>query len=422
MGTAASALLYCSAGAAQEGAARGGAGDDMGEDIVVTALKRETSLQDTPVAISAVGETALLRQGASSATDLIRQIPGLNMNETNPAQRRITIRGVQSAGESTVGLYLGETPVSGPNSATSDPSSITPDLNLFDVARVEVLRGPQGTLYGAGSMSGTFKMVFNRPDTDEYQGAFDGSMSSIRGGGTSYATRGMVNIPLVPDLLGFRAVGYFDHRAGYVDNVVLHQKNVNSARSYGGRFMLSLTPAEGISIGAVAILQEQESHDSSVWTPSAGEFNSDAEEVTPFPNSFRMYNLNGDFDLGFATLSLSGSRYTWHGTKFIDGTRTARRTAAAGTYCARYFGISGTCSPAQRDRRARAGQLRDAAALRLPANGCRFVGLGRKAVVERRRLDRLDGRHLSRIAQRQRGQLHGRSRPGDGHHQIPDRV
>ena len=98
LGTAASALLYCSAGAAQEGAARGGAGEDMGEDIVVTALKRETSLQDTPVAISAVGETALLRQGASSATDLIRQIPGLNMNETNPAQRRITIRGVQSEG------------------------------------------------------------------------------------------------------------------------------------------------------------------------------------------------------------------------------------------------------------------------------------------------------------------------------------
>ncbi|MPT49271.1 MAG: TonB-dependent receptor [Sphingobium sp.] len=322
--------------------------DSTGHEIIVTALKRETRLQDTPLSISAVGGETLLKQGASSATDMIRQVPGLNMTETNTSQRRISIRGVQSAGESTVGLYLGETPVSGPNSATSDPSSITPDLNLFDVARVEVLRGPQGTLYGSGSMSGTFKLIFNEPNSNEYAGAFDGSISDIKGGGMNYSTRGMVNIPLVEDVLGFRAVGFYDRRAGFVDNVVLNQKDVNSARSYGGRFMLQLTPATGVKINATAILQEQESHDSPMWFPAVGKYKTDAEHKQPFPNSFRLYSLNGEADLGFATLTASGSRYTWDGTKYIDGTRSARAAGDRYAYCSRYFNVTGACTDAQK--------------------------------------------------------------------------
>ena len=113
------------------------------DEIVVTALRRETNLQDTALSITALSGATLEKMGASTLQDLVASVPGLNLTEGNTGQRRISVRGVQSAGESTVGLYLGETPITGPNSATSDPSSMTPDLNMFDVSRVEVLRGPR---------------------------------------------------------------------------------------------------------------------------------------------------------------------------------------------------------------------------------------------------------------------------------------
>ena len=322
--------------------------EDAGGEIVVTALKRETRLQDTPIAISAVSGENLQNQGISTAMDMVRQVPGLNMTEGNTGQRRITIRGVQSAGESTVGLYLGETPVAGPNSATSDPSSITPDLNMFDVERIEVLRGPQGTLYGSGSMSGTLKFIFNRPSTTEYEGAFDGSMSDIKGGGLGYSTRGMVNAPLIDDVIGFRAVGYYEKRAGFVDNVALGQTDINAATSYGGRFMLRLTPLDRLSVDTVMMLQEQKAEDGSAWYPAAGDYRTNSAHKTPFPNSFRLYNLKADYDLGFATATVSSSHYTWDATKYIDGTRSALNASNRGLYCSRYFGIAGTCSTAQR--------------------------------------------------------------------------
>jgi len=317
-------------------------------DIVVTALKRETRLQETPLAISAVTGDALQNQGSSSVADMVRQVPGLNITEGNTGQRRITIRGVQSAGESTVGLYLGDTPITGPNSATSDPSSITPDLNMFDVQRIEVLRGPQGTLYGSGSMSGTLKFVFNEPSTTEYSGAFDGSIADVKDGGTSFSTRGMVNAPLVDGLIGLRVVGYYEKRAGYIDNVVLKQTDINEARSYGARIMLRVTPTDNLTISGMATLQEQNADDSSYWYPQYGDYKVDNAHKIPFPNSFRLYNAKAEYDFGFATATATSSHYTWDATKYIDGTRSALNASNRGTYCSRYFGITGTCTTAQR--------------------------------------------------------------------------
>lgn len=341
-------VLFSATGAVAQEASSSDQRSNAGNEIVVTALKRETRLQDTPLAISAVTGAALQNQGASSVADMVRQVPGLNITEGNTGQRRITIRGVQSAGESTVGLYLGETPITGPNSATSDPSSITPDLNMFDIARIEVLRGPQGTLYGSGSMSGTVKFVFNEPSTTDYAGAFDGMLADIKNGGMSYSARGMVNTPLVENLIGLRVVGYYEKRGGYVDNVTLGQKDVNSAKSYGTRIMLRMTPTERLTLDGMATLQEQNADDASYWYPASGRYATDSAHKTPFPNSFRLYNAKANYDMGFATATVSSSHYTWNATKYIDGTRGAINAANRGTYCARYFGITGTCSTAQR--------------------------------------------------------------------------
>ena len=348
--------FYAEAASAQvDTAAQNGAPAAMTEaraeepgEIVVTALKRETRLQETPLAISAVTGEALQNSGASTVQDMVRAVPGLNITEGNTGQRRITIRGVQSAGEATVGLYLGETPITGPNSATSDPSSITPDLNMFDVDRVEVLRGPQGTLYGSGSMSGTLKFIFKEADPNRTAGAFDGTLSHIHTGGTGYSARAMVNVPLVDGLLGLRVVGYDERRAGYVDNPRLNQTNINHARSYGFRAMLRLEPADRLSISGLVTIQRQVAADTNYWYAASGAYNTDQYHKQPFPNTFHLYNVKADYDLDFAVATVTSSHYTWDAIKYIEGTRGAINAADRGTYCSRFFNITGTCSAAQR--------------------------------------------------------------------------
>lgn len=321
---------------------------ELGE-VIITALKRETNLQDTPLSISAIGGEQLQKMGASAMTDMVRSVPGLNLTEGNTGQRRVTIRGVQSAGESTAGLYLGETPITGPNSATSDPSSITPDLNMFDVQRVEVLRGPQGTLYGSGSMSGTLRIIFNEADPTHYEGAVDGTLSSIKSGGDNYAVRGMINVPLIEDKLAARLVLYDETRAGYVDNPRLNEKDVNEARSYGGRLLMTFKPIDALTIKGSVNLQEQRARDSNYWYPAVGKYQGDNYHKLPFPNSFRLFNVSADWDLGFATLTGTSSMYDWKAVKTIDGTRGALSVITPATHCARYLGITGACSEAQKN-------------------------------------------------------------------------
>jgi outer membrane receptor protein involved in Fe transport len=345
---AASAILLSATGARAQSAG-GGSSEEAGSiaEVVVTALRRETNLQDTPLSVTSLSGESLEKMGASTIQDLVSSVPGLNLTEGNTGQRRISVRGVQSAGESTVGLYLGETPITGPNSATSDPSSITPDLNMFDVSRVEVLRGPQGTLFGSGSMSGTFRVVFNQAETDHYEGAIDLTGSSVKGGSEGYAARAMINAPLVENLLGARLVVYDEQRPGYVDNVRLRQTDINEARAYGGRLMLTFTPLETLKITGLATVQKQVADDTNGWLPGVGLYKNDNYHKQPFPNKFRLFNVAAEWDLGPVTLNAASSYYDWNAIKYIEGSLAALSARAAGSFCARYNGITGTCNPTQ---------------------------------------------------------------------------
>ena len=164
------ALLLPSVALAQETAS--GQPENAGE-IVVTALKRDTRLQDTPIAISAVAGDSLQRGGTTSFADLTRNSPSLRVVDGGPGNRRVILRGVTAAGEPTVGVYYDESPVSGSVGTTSDAAGATPDFRLFDVQRAEVLRGPQGTLYGSGSMGGTVRIIYVRGDN--YDGRLSGN-------------------------------------------------------------------------------------------------------------------------------------------------------------------------------------------------------------------------------------------------------
>lgn len=146
--------------------------------ITVTANKREQSLQDVAVSIAVIGDQELSETGKDSFADYINTVPSLSVASGGPGLSTLAIRGVTTGGvrndepqnKETVGVYIDETPVS--------VNGFNPDLGLFDIARIEVLRGPQGTLYGAGSMGGTIRIITNRPDFIDFQGLAEGTLST----------------------------------------------------------------------------------------------------------------------------------------------------------------------------------------------------------------------------------------------------
>jgi len=261
------ALLLPSVAVAQEAAS--GQAENAGE-IVVTALKRDTRLQDTPIAISAVGGDNLQRGGTTSFADLTRNAPSLRVVDGGPGNRRVILRGVTAAGEPTVGVYYDESPVSGSVGTTSDAAGSTPDFRLFDVQRAEVLRGPQGTLYGSGSMGGTVRVIYEKPKADQIEGAAGMTLSAVQGGAPGASVDAMINLPIVNDVLALRVVGNYNQFAGYVDNSYYGTKNINQGNSYGGRALLRFTPTSELTVD-LAAYYEKVATDSPRWIAETGQ-------------------------------------------------------------------------------------------------------------------------------------------------------
>jgi len=216
-----------------------GSSTDMAE-VVVTALKRNTKLQDTPLAISAVTGDSLEKAGNTDFTQLTRTAPSLRIVDSGPGQRRVLIRGIQASGEPTVGVYYDESPVAGSVGTTSDAASSTPDFRLFDVERAEVLRGPQGTLFGAGSMGGTIRVIFKKPNMNRFEAATRADGQVVEHGGAGGSVDAMVNLPVIDGKLAARLVGFYQKYAGYVDNNRLGLTNINDGFSTGGRGLVRI--------------------------------------------------------------------------------------------------------------------------------------------------------------------------------------
>ncbi len=333
-------------------ASGGGSSGQLG-DIIVTATKRATTVQNTPIAITALTDTALRNTGATSIADIVRQVPGFNLIESDSGRTRISIRGIQTAGESTVGLYYGETALTGPAGTTSDPAGATPNLNLFDVERVEVLRGPQGTLYGSGSMGGTLRVLFKQPNLSDYEGATEFQVESTKSGGLGYFAKGAVNVPLVNDKLAARVVLYRQQTAGYVDNIVLNDKNQNRAVLEGGRFLVEFKPTDNLQFNAMALLQTQDIGGSSQWKAVAGPYLAATQISQPWHDKLQLYNLSSKWDIGFATLTLNNSYYKWNVQSVNDNTDTYAASAATNRYCPLYISTTtstttSSCNAAQK--------------------------------------------------------------------------
>jgi iron complex outermembrane recepter protein len=191
---------------------------DQLQEIVVTAQKRESTVQETPISVTAVTGEDLEERGITSLRDLVST--GVSMNTSGPGQVEFEMRGISSAGGSspTVGFYLGDVPLTAPNNVSWGKSVIDPDL--YDLNRVEVLRGPQGTLYGAGSMGGTIKVVLNQPDPSVTDASVKTTFSGTDGGGFNHTENVMANLPL-GSLAALRVVGTESYTSGWIDRVVL---------------------------------------------------------------------------------------------------------------------------------------------------------------------------------------------------------
>ncbi|WP_375187688.1 TonB-dependent receptor [Sphingobium yanoikuyae] len=315
---------------------------DQGE-IVVTALKRNTRVQDTPIAITAVTGASLEAAGTSSFTELTRDTPSLRIVDGGPGNRRVILRGVTAAGEPTVGVYYDEAPVSGSVGTTSDAAGATPDFRIFDVERAEVLRGPQGTLYGSGSMGGTLRIIFNKPKTDKIEAAFASTMSAVEGGSMGASFDGMLNVPLIEDKLAIRIVGNATQVAGYVDNSYYGYKNINDPYTYGGRIMLRFTPTEALTLDLSANY-EKAAGESPRWYAETGKrWTTDARSESGNYDTNRIYNATLNYDFGPVVLTAI-TTYTDRDRIVVgdvSDTFNGRDTAAR---CQTYRGNGAACS------------------------------------------------------------------------------
>ena len=227
------------------------------ETVIVTANKRSERLQDVTMAVSAISGSDLERQSAQGFADYASQVPGLNIVSQGAGQTQLTLRGITSGANTpnaTVGTYIDDVPY-GSSTIYSVGSVLTPDIDPDDLERIEVLRGPQGTLYGANTLGGLIKFVTVKPDATAVAGRVSLGSSSVADGGDGFSAHAMLNLPLARDTLALRVNAYHRHDPGYIDNVATGKKDVNDAKVRGGRAQLLWTPSDAFSLRLSALAQ-----------------------------------------------------------------------------------------------------------------------------------------------------------------------
>src|SRR5271154_6738892 len=303
------------------------------QEILVTATKRDTTLLETPISMTVIGPEILNTAHVDAVADFERLVPGLTAIISGPGQQRYALRGLQSAGGPEVALYYDDIPISGLPGGSLDTGNDQPDIKLWDTDRIEVLRGPQGTLYGNGSMGGAIRIISNPPVLNQLQAAIQASVSATDGGGPSSGVSAMVNLPIVKDRLAIRLAGYDRNEGGWIDdpheaNIALPQidgKDLNWEHTYGGRASLSLQATPRWNITGIAYFQNLDTGDAFNLYPSfasrSNPYVSKAYVRTPWRDQSQMYNLISTYDLGWAGVVATGSYQRRGVQQSLDTTR-----------------------------------------------------------------------------------------------------
>ncbi|HEY0505155.1 MAG TPA: TonB-dependent receptor, partial [Lysobacter sp.] len=278
--------------------------EEVGE-VIVTATRRAERLQDVPASIQAIGGEELQRTGAVDFADYGRTVAGVSFIDSGPGRAQIFIRGVSTGGdastgkEATVGVYIDETPVS--------EGSSQPDLKLYDIDRIEVLRGPQGTLYGSGSLGGTLRVITRQPEFSGVSGYVQGLLSGTEEGGANQSANGWINVPL-SDTLALRAVAYAVHNDGFLDDAYgTPRKDINDEDTYGGRVAVRAKPSDALDVVLTGIYQRTTAGAYYRVTDTYPDLVILQSAPEPFRDRYGVVNLKVDYDFGVATLTSSTS-------------------------------------------------------------------------------------------------------------------
>jgi outer membrane receptor protein involved in Fe transport len=312
-------------------------------EIIVTAEKFQSTVQATPISISAMSGDQMMAAGINSIQDLALTVPGLSTRYAGPGLTEYEARGIASNGGAapTVGFYLDEIPLSPP--ALSQSGKVVIDPNLYDTNRVEVLRGPQGTLYGSSSMGGTVRVITNQPKLNTFEGAAMGMVSDTEGGGWNYSANAMFNFPL-GDKLALRVVATESDRSGWIDRtvispfpvtlgyrqfgspppnyvpadvalltapVVANHSNVNDARLTGIRGALLWQPTDALSFTVFGMSQHfrMGGYDLLDSPPNTLQHFEAFDFAEGVHDDISIYALTIHWDLGFADLTSATSYF-----------------------------------------------------------------------------------------------------------------
>jgi outer membrane receptor protein involved in Fe transport len=301
------------------------------EEIVVTAQKRYETLQNVPLAVSALSDATLREIGATEFSDYARLVPGLTAIDLGVGQKKYILRGLNSESAprlaAIVQQYVDEFPLT--------LGTLQSDIRLYDVERVEVLRGPQGTLYGSGSMGGTIRTITRKPNLEKFDGRVEVTGSETHNGGGNLLGNAVVNIPLVPGKLAVRALVFDEERPGFIDNIYTGKKGVNDNAAIGGRVSLLWQATEALALDMTIMRQsvragaQNEEMPGFVpppkpryfppvvpWfpanTPSVGDLQVAKATDEKQRDVNTITNLLATYDLGWASLTSSSTAYLQH--------------------------------------------------------------------------------------------------------------
>lgn len=318
------------------------------EEVIVTAQKREQSIQDVPISLSAVSQEAIEIRGMEGFRDWAEYVPGITMFQSQDANRRTgptaTIRGVTHASQGY--LYEG-TSTATTSFAIGEVPFFSGDPGLYDMNRIEVLRGPQGTLYGISSMGGTVRFIPNYADPSSFSSRVRTMYGSIADGGAQYHVEGMINIPLIQDKLAVRVAGQYRHNDGWIDQYLVGLDDTdpiivdrggaadvrnsdvdntvvdaNSNTTQGGRVLVTFSPTDRVEINGLAVWQESDAS-TQQWTDvndSRGPGYITRYTLQPAKDDFSVLSLEGSVDLGFGDVDVILGRYSSNNSEALDFT------------------------------------------------------------------------------------------------------
>jgi iron complex outermembrane recepter protein len=288
------------------------------ENVTVTAQKREEPIVNVPMAMTAIsGGDSVALLGAKSLQDFAPLVPGLQSTSQKPGESYQNLRGISTGSINTsvsVASYVDDTPL-GSSSAFAQASRFSADPNPFDVQRIEVLKGPQGTLYGASSLGGLIKYVMAQPNLKQVQGKVEFGVDAVGGHGQGGTVRAMLNVPVARDVFAIRVSGFRVAGPGYIDNITTAAKNINTSVSEGARVAGLWSPSKAFSLRFTSDYNKLKVDDANtVWAdvktvkPVSGDLEAGKILAEPLDASSWTENVTAEYDFSWAHL-LSSTSY-----------------------------------------------------------------------------------------------------------------